>query len=111
MAKHGPRLKPEQHRKLVKEYNILFEGPIPPSSWPPKYAEIFQNIRDIKHLLYEEYKPNDRRSMLAVAEMKDRVVKLNRIAHSCRKQRENEPTWRGLTEPEVVSRFAAEVVW
>jgi hypothetical protein len=111
MAKGDPKLKPEQHRNLVERYNIHFDGPILPSSWPDQYVNIFGNFREIKCLRYEEYKPNERRGVRAVAEMKDRVARLNRIAHSCRKQRENEPTWRGLTEPEIVSRFIAEVAW
>ena len=49
--------------------------------------------------------------MLSVAEIKNRVARLNRIAYDCRKRRENEATWRGLTESEIVSRFDAEVAW
>lgn len=101
------KLTAEQHRELAEEYNICFDGPTPPSSWPVQYAEIFRNIRDIERLRYDEYGPNEKRGML----MKDRVVRLTRIAYNCRKQRENEATWRGHTEPEVVSRFDAEVVW
>lgn len=111
MAKGDPKLTAEQHRKLVEKYNIHFDGPIPASSWPAQYVQVFRNIRDIARVRYEEYKPSERRKMITVAEMKDRVAKLNRIAYSCRKQRENEATWRGLTEPEIVSRFAAEVAW
>jgi hypothetical protein len=110
-ARRETKLTDEQHRKLVEEYNIHFDGPIPPSRWPNRYAEVFRNILDIKSLRYDEYRPNERRGLLAVAEMKDRVAKLTRIAYSCRKQRENEATWRGLTEPEIVSRFAAEATW
>lgn len=101
----------EEHRNLVKAYNIHFDGPRPPSSWPDQYAEIFRIIYDIKGLRYEDYKASERRGMLAVAEMKNRVARLNHIAQICRDQRENEATWRGLTEPEIVSRFAAEVRW
>jgi hypothetical protein len=111
MAKGEPKLTPEQHRSLIEEYDICFDGPIPSSGWPTQYVDIFRPVHDIKRLRYEEYKPNERRAMLTVAEMKDRIARLNRIASSCRKQRENEATWRGLTEPEIVSRFAAEVTW
>src|SRR4051794_13215529 len=111
MPRSDPKLTPEQHRTLVEEYNIHFEGPIASSSWPEQYVEIFQPIRDMGRLLYEEYKPNERRGVRTVAEMKDRVARLNRIGYSCRKQRENEATWRGLAEPEIVSRFFSEVMW
>jgi hypothetical protein len=111
MAPRRAQLKPEAVQKLIKEYNINFEGISPPSEWPAQYAEVFRIIYDIKNLAYEEYEPNGRRTTLAVAEMKDRVAKLNRIARSCLDQRENEATWRGLTEPQIVFRFDAEVKW
>jgi len=106
-----PKLTAEQHRELVEEYNIYFDGPIPPSSWPVQYTEIFRNIRDIQHLRYDEYGPNEKRGPSTVTQMKNRVLNLNRIAYTCRKQRENEATWRGQTEPEIVFRFGVEVVW
>jgi hypothetical protein len=105
------KLTPEKHRGLIEEYDVCFDGPIPPSSWPVQYMDIFRNIRDIERLRYDEYGANEKRGMLSVGEMKERVLRLIRIAYNCRKQRENEATWRGHTEPEVVSRFNAEVVW
>lgn len=111
MAPGRARLKPEELRKLMKEYDINFEGVLPPSEWPVQYAELFRKIYDIKHLAYEEYKPSERRTILAVAEMKDRVAKLNRISRSCLDQDGNEATWRGLTEHQIVSRFDEEVKW
>jgi hypothetical protein len=111
MPKGDPKLTPEKHRSLIEEYDICFDGPIPSSRWPTQYVDIFRPLHDIKHLRYEEYKPNERRAILTVAEMKDRIARLNRIASNCRKQLENEATWRGLTEPEIVSRLAAEVTW
>ena len=111
MAKGDPKLTPEQYRSLIEEYDICFDGPVPPEDWPTQYVDIFSQVHDIKRLRYEEYKPNERRAILTVAEIKNRVARLNRIAYNCRKQRENEATWRGLTEPEIVSRFATEVTW
>ena len=111
MAKGDPKLTPEQHRSLIEEYDICFDGPVPSEDWPTQYVDIFRPVHDIKRLRYEEYKPNERRALLTVAEIKDRVARLNRIAYNCRKQRVNEATWRGLTEPDIVSRFATEVTW
>lgn len=102
---------PKEHRELIEDHDIYFDGPIPPSSWPVHYSKIFQNIRDIERLRFDEYGSNEKRGILPVAEMKKRVSKLNGIAYKCRKQRENEATWRGHTEPEVISRFDAEVLW
>lgn len=102
---------PKDVRDLIEEYNISFDGPIPPSSWPVLYRDIFQNIRDIERLRFDEYGPNEKRGMLSVAEMKVRVRRLIRIAQDCRKQRKNEVGWRLHTEPEIVSRLIAEVVW
>jgi hypothetical protein len=111
MATRRARLKPEELRKLMNEYSINFEGILPPSEWPVQYAELFRKIYDIKNLAYEEYQPGERRTTLAVAEMKDRVAKLNRIARTCLYQDGNEATWRGLTEHQIVSRFDEEVKW
>lgn len=111
MAPRKSKPTPDEHRKLVKQYNIHFDGGTQPSRWPTQYAHIFQKVLDIKRLGYDDYKPSETRRMAAVAEMKDRIAKLNRIAHTCRDQRENEATWRGLTEPEIVCRFAEEVAW
>ena len=112
MPKGGPKLTPEQHRQLAEKYNIHFEyGPIDPALWPSQHAETFHIIDEIRRLRYQEYVPSERRGALAVAEMKGRVARLNRTAQSCRKQLENEATWRGLTEPDIISRFAAEVAW
>jgi hypothetical protein len=101
----------DNYRGLIEEHDVFFDGPVPPSCWPTQYADIFRNIRDIERLRFDEYGPNENRGTLSVAEMKDRVVRLIRIAYNCLRQRENEPTWRGHTEPEVISRFNAEVVW
>jgi hypothetical protein len=106
-----PKLTPEEYRKLIETYNIHFDGPIPSSTWPVEYGKIFQNIRDIERLRFDEYGPNEKRGLLPVAEMKDRVARVNRIAFNCRRQLENEATWRAHAEPEIFSRFDAEVVW
>jgi hypothetical protein len=111
MAKGDLKLTPEQYRRLIKEYDICFDGPVPSEDWPTQYVDIFRPVHDIKRLRYEEYKPNEKRALLTVAEIKGRVARLNRIAYNCRGQRVNEATWRGLTEPDIVSRFAAEVTW
>jgi hypothetical protein len=111
MARGESTLTPEQYRSLIEEYGIRFDGPIPSKDWPTQYVDIFRPIHDIKSLKYEEYSPNERRAMITVAEIKDRVARLNRIAYTCRMHQENEATWRGLAEPDIVSRFATEVTW
>lgn len=97
--------------ELIEEHNIIFEGPIPPSDWPPQYAEIFRKIRDIGRLQFDEYGHSDRRGMLTLREMSKRVLDLTHKAYTCRNQRENEMAWRIHTEPMIVSGFSAEVVW
>jgi hypothetical protein len=101
----------ERERELIEEYEICFEGPIPPSRWHSKYTDIFRTIRDIERLRYDEYGHNEKRGILPVAEMKARVRRLNLIAYRDRKTRENEATWRAHAEHEVVFRFSTEVVW
>jgi|SRR5271167_4055427 len=105
------KLTAEQLRDLIGEYNIHFEGPIPPVAWPLQYSEVFQNIRNIDRTRYDEYESNENRGPITVAKLKKRVLKLNRTAYDCRRQRVNEASWRQDTEPQIVSRLGAEVVW
>jgi len=105
------KLTAEQLRDLIWEYNIHFEGPIPPVAWPPQYSKVFQNIRNIARTHFDEYESNENRGPITVAKLKNRVLKLNRTAYDCRRQRVNEASWRQDTEPQIVSRLGAEVVW
>ena len=104
-------LTPEELGALIRQYRINFEGPLPPSDWPAPYAETFQTIRNIGRLQYEDYRPNEWKTVHDVEEAKRSVRKINRTAYSCRRQRLNEDGWRLRTEPRIVSRFEAEVIW
>ena len=74
------KLTAEEHRKLVEEYGIVFDGPIPPTSWPCQYAQIFSTIREIERLIFDEYELNEKRSVFKAVEMQRRVKRLTRIA-------------------------------
>ena len=100
-----------QFRSLIAKYDIEFLGPIPPSRWPKRYADIFHSIRKIDRLRFDEYFPTESRDILSVLEKKQRVLKVNQIAGAERRQRANEASWRQNTEHHVVSRFGAEVIW
>src|SRR5665213_2765733 len=101
MPKHPkyPKLNADQLHDMIKEYDIHFDGPVSSSEWPLPHVQTFQSVRDVDRVRYEEYGPDEKRGLLAVAQMKERVHKLIRTGTNCRKQRENESTWRNHTEP------------
>jgi hypothetical protein len=111
MPRTKPKLTVEERLDLIEEYKICFEGPIPAGRWPVQYQKIFEDIRNIQRMRYDEYEVNDSRDLITVAAMRRRVRELNQTAYDCRKKRENEDTWRARIEPQVVSRFGEEVVW
>lgn len=43
-------------RRLLKKYNIMFRGPVPPEQWPPSHKATFKDIHDIGNShRYETY--------------------------------------------------------
>jgi hypothetical protein len=98
-------------RQRIRDYGIVFEGPRPSQQWPSHYAGVFSKIHNIDRVRFDEYRPDENRGLLAVAQVKDRVVTLNEIAYHLRQNRENEQTWRLQTEPLIMSRFNSEVEW
>jgi hypothetical protein len=101
----------ERLRSWISKYNIKFEGPLPARHWPHQYAGIFQSIRDIDRVRFDEYMPNDDRGLLTVSELKARVININKIAYICRRARANESTWRLKMEHWILWRLDAEVAW
>lgn len=109
--RNATTLKRRRFRELIANHDIEFRGPIPPSKWPERYKNIFDRIRDIDRERFDEYQPGERRAILSVAQMKERVRKLVSATAAARRELVNEYTLRLRTEPHVVARFETEVIW
>ena len=105
-------LSPLQMRDLIEEYDIEFRGPLSRSQWPPRYVHIFEVIRDIGLMEFDEYKPekNGATNWKFVDEIKRRAIEVVEMARKDRSERVNEDTLRD-TEPLVLYRFRAKAKW
>jgi hypothetical protein len=92
--------------QLLKDFNIHFEGPVPPSRWPPKERHLFNVIREIWSERYDESQHNISR------ELEDRVHAL--ILHASALRTDSNPVesdWRINIEDDVFQRFKKSIVW
>lgn len=109
------KLTQEELRQLIEEYNISFEGPLPPREWPERYRQTFEEIRGIGNLRIEASTSRSENNTLgqipAQWQLKRRAIWLSRVAWRCRRERANEAQWRQETEPVVLARFDLEVSW
>lgn len=112
MPPKKPKLSKEQLKRLVDDYGINFEGPLPARQWPIQYSHLFQVIRNIWATRYDEYIIRTDIDQKTVRKQKARVRDLRTRATSLRKDFGiNEDTWRGLIETPVMERFDQEIVW
>ena len=105
------KLSAREMRDLIKEYGIEFRGLLTPSQWPKSYSNLFLGFRETGSMEFDKYQPDKNNNDPFVDEMKRRAIELTRIAAKDRKNRDNELTLRGNTEPLVFARFGAEVKW
>ena len=84
------RLSDDGLRQLIAEFNIVFEGPLPPQKWPLQYISIFAGINDIKRIGIDEYCSSENRGLRAVTILEQAVVEINHATDRCCKIRSNE---------------------
>jgi DNA-binding winged helix-turn-helix (wHTH) protein len=102
----------EQLKGLVDEYNIKFEGPVPPKLWPSQYNHLFHVIRDIWANRYDDYVKRTDISQKTIRGQRARVRDLRTNASRLRTDFGiNEETWRASIETLVFRRFDQEIVW
>lgn len=101
--------KDSKRRDLITAYDIVFDGPIPRRKWPSRYAPIFQKIRDIESVKYEDYieilTSQQTETHDSLRPIPERVAELIRVAYDMRNSLANEATWRSHTEHLVLNRF------
>ncbi|PMD30617.1 hypothetical protein L207DRAFT_573440 [Hyaloscypha variabilis F] len=101
----------KQLKEKVDEYNIKFEGPVPPRLWPSPYSYLFHVIRDIWANRYDDYIKRTDISQKAIRGHRARVRDLRTNAYRLRTDFGiNEETWRASIEALVFRRFDQEIV-
>ncbi|PVI00855.1 hypothetical protein DM02DRAFT_728324 [Periconia macrospinosa] len=86
----------EEYR-LVCEKKIDFEGPAPPKDWPNQYQHLFQSIREIDRIRYDDYKVDKRVEKRRLKKLKERVATLRERAYKALDDvNTNETKWREL---------------
>ncbi|KAF2647602.1 hypothetical protein K491DRAFT_763598 [Lophiostoma macrostomum CBS 122681] len=108
MAPPKKKLSHEQYRSLVDSYDIQFLGPVPPRDWPREHNRLFEVIRKIGTLRYEDFFKERRNDNPTVLEtVRDTVRKLRARAFEIRKDTGiNEAEWRDKVEHLVLGRLS-----
>jgi hypothetical protein len=102
----------QEQRQLAQQYDITFDGPVPPERWPVRYRHLFNVVRDIGSNRFDEYKQNSDISREIREQQEERVKRL--CIHAKRLRNDlniNESTWRDQIEKPVIERFSQNVVW
>ncbi|OBT59599.1 hypothetical protein VE04_00034 [Pseudogymnoascus sp. 24MN13] len=102
----------QEHRNLVKEYNIFFDGPIDRAQWPTAHCQTFSNIQKLGRTGFAEYRESvtvDSEDKPWREQTKSRAERIAALARICREGRKNEAGWRMSLESEILARFTIEV--
>ncbi|KIW09896.1 hypothetical protein PV08_11997 [Exophiala spinifera] len=107
-----PKLSARQMRMLIDRYRIDFRGPLSPSQWPEGHPEIFNRVRQIRLIEFDEYRPDETTDRgFSASQLKKCAYELFKVANTDRKKRANESDLRRSTEPLVFRRFREEMKW
>ena len=79
--------------------------------WPNEYERLFQDIKSIGYEQYNNFRPTQTSDDLTVAQTKERVFELVKVANADYRSSVNEQTLSVHTEPRVFRRFESEIVW
>lgn len=102
----------QEHRNLIKEYNINFDGPIDRALWPSAHFQTFSNIQKLGRTGFAEYRESvtiDSEDNPWREQTKRRAERIATLAKICREGRKNEAGWRLSLESEILARFTIEV--
>jgi hypothetical protein len=102
----------QEHRNLIKEHNIHFDGPIDRGKWPSVHFRTFNNIQKLGGTEFAEYRESvtiDSEDTPWREQTKRRAERIAGLAKMCRDGRKNEAGWRMCLESEILVRFTIEV--
>ncbi|KAH8592079.1 hypothetical protein B0O99DRAFT_689861 [Bisporella sp. PMI_857] len=105
------KLTPEKLMQHLENHDIQFEGPIPPRKWPDRYAPLFQVIRKIWAIRYDEYIKRTDIEQKTVHRQRRRVrAIISKTAKFRRNIGSLEETWRDSAEKIVAEVFDEEAI-
>lgn len=107
----------EAQRRLMKKYNIFFDGPVNLSNlsqFPPNLGTYFQHVKELGRTTYKDHCTNisaDFHHHPWRHQVRKRADRIAHIAKRCLNTRQNESGWRLNVEHEIMARFSVEVAW
>ena len=105
-------LQKQEHRNLIKDYNIHFDGPIDQDQWPSAHFQTFSNIQKLGRTGFVAFRESitvDSEDNPWRGQTRRRAERIVNLAKICRDGRKNEPGWRLSVESEILARFTIEV--
>ncbi|KAF4992474.1 hypothetical protein FGRMN_7145 [Fusarium graminum] len=105
----------EVQRKLMKKYNISFDGPIDTirdPHWPSSCDSIFEQIKKAgrtDYLQYQESIAADASRASWRSQVQKRAKRITEKARQCIEGRKNESGWRLSLESEIMARFSVDI--
>lgn len=111
MPPRKEKLSKEEFRQLIHDKGIRFEGPVPPKEWPNQHKHLFQAIRKIDAIRYDDYKVDSRIPKERRKDFQKRIRYLREKAYFFLDDvKANEATWREL-ELSILKRFDERIIW
>ncbi|KAF4422197.1 hypothetical protein F53441_14301 [Fusarium austroafricanum] len=113
-----PKMAPNQRevqRQLMKQYNIVFDGPIDSirnPQWPKTCEDIFENIQALGKKGYSQYSQSISADFARTPwkyQVQARADWIADKAKQCIEARKNESGWRLSLESEIMARFTVEI--
>ncbi|KAF5676902.1 hypothetical protein FHETE_1964 [Fusarium heterosporum] len=105
----------EIQRKLMKKYNISFDGPIDrigDPHWPSDWNTRFEHIKGLGKYEYSQYRESITADGLRFpwrSQVHRRAKRIAEKATQCIEGRKNESGWRLSLESEIMARFSVEI--
>jgi hypothetical protein len=94
----------QDHRRLIKEYNVHFDGPIDREKWPSAHFHTFSNIQKLGRTEFAEYRESvtiDSEDTPWREQTRFRAERIATLAKICREGRKSEAGWRLSLESEI----------
>ncbi|OQD90679.1 hypothetical protein PENANT_c001G02842 [Penicillium antarcticum] len=97
---------------LAKELHIKFLGPVQPSQWPSTHERLFSDVQKLGKRTFHWFTESITIDTLEKPwrnAIRNRAMRLSKLAEESKRIRRNEDSWRFTIENEVMHRFTVEV--
>lgn len=99
---------------LAKHLHINFLGPVQPNGWTSAHERLFSDVQKLGRRGFDEFVESITIDTLEKPwrnAIRNRAVRLSKLAEECMRGQRNESTWRFTIENEIMHRFSVEVAW